>query len=94
MANQSNASGGIGFFGFLAAVLTAVFIGLKLAGVGAVATWSWWSVISPALIYFSLCFAGLVLVGLFVGIVFIADHIQSEWGNSNKKFYRKHGAID
>ena len=36
-------SGGIGFCGLLA----IVFIALKLAGIGAVATWSWWWVLSP-----------------------------------------------
>lgn len=36
-------SGGIGFCGLLA----IVFIALKLAEIGAVATWSWWWVLSP-----------------------------------------------
>ena len=36
-------SGGIGFFGLLA----LVFIGLKLAAIGPVATWSWWWVLAP-----------------------------------------------
>ena len=36
-------SGGIGFCGLLA----IVFIALKLAGIGAVASWSWWWVLSP-----------------------------------------------
>lgn len=44
MSNKSEAStGGIGFCGLLA----IVFITLKLAGIGAVATWSWWLVLSP-----------------------------------------------
>ena len=34
---------GIGFFGLLA----VVFITLKLAGIGAVASWSWWWVLAP-----------------------------------------------
>ena len=34
---------GVGFLGLLA----LIFIGLKLAEVGAVAAWSWWAVLSP-----------------------------------------------
>lgn len=34
---------GIGFTG----ALTILFVGLKLAEVGTVATWSWWWVLSP-----------------------------------------------
>ena len=40
---MERASGGIGFFGLLA----LVFIGLKLAAIGPVATWSWWWVLAP-----------------------------------------------
>ena len=40
---MERASGGIGFFGLLALVL----IGLKLAEIGPVATWSWWWVLVP-----------------------------------------------
>ena len=40
---MERASGWIGFFGLLA----LVFIGLKLAAVGPVATWSWWWVLAP-----------------------------------------------
>ena len=44
MANtSSSSSGGIGFCG----LLTIVFITLKLAGIGAVAHWSWWWVLAP-----------------------------------------------
>jgi len=35
--------GGPGFLG----LLTLLFIGLKLTGIGIVATWSWWWVLSP-----------------------------------------------
>jgi len=56
-------SGGIGFCGLLA----IVFIALKLAGIGAVATWSWWWVLSPLWIPFA-----LVLVVAIVAAVCIA----------------------
>lgn len=32
--------------GFLS-LLALIFIGLKLAGIGIVAQWSWWAVLSP-----------------------------------------------
>jgi hypothetical protein len=40
---QTSTNSGIGFFGLLA----VLFIGLKLAGIGVVATWSWWWVLAP-----------------------------------------------
>lgn len=56
-------SGGIGFCGLLA----IVFIALKLAGIGSVANWSWWWVLSPLWIPFA-----LVLVVAIVAAVCIA----------------------
>lgn len=56
-------SGGIGFCGLLA----IVFIALKLAGIGAVANWSWWWVLSPLWIPFA-----FVLVVAIVAAVCIA----------------------
>lgn len=44
--NKSTQSGGVGLLG----VLTLIFVTLKLIGVGTVATWSWWWVLSPTLI--------------------------------------------
>ena len=55
-------SGGIGFFGLLA----LVFITLKLAQIGPVATWSWWWVLSPLWIP-----SAIVLIILFVILVII-----------------------
>lgn len=43
MSKNSSSSSGIG----IAGVLTIVFIVLKLVGVGPVANWSWWWVLSP-----------------------------------------------
>jgi len=55
--------GGIGFCSLLA----IVFITLKLAGIGAVASWSWWWVLSPlwipavALLFIILILAAYVI---------------------------------
>jgi small Trp-rich protein len=47
----------------LLGLLTVLFVGLKLAGVGAVATWSWFWVLSPTLIPL-LVICVLVVLGL------------------------------
>jgi membrane-anchored glycerophosphoryl diester phosphodiesterase (GDPDase) len=61
--SKSTVSGGIGFSG----LLTIVFIVLKLCGIGKVATWSWWWVLSPLWIS-----AGLtILIFLVVFIVYV-----------------------
>ncbi|WP_373033180.1 hypothetical protein [Sulfurovum sp.] len=66
MSNKSEAStGGIGFCGLLA----IVFITLKLAGIGAVAAWSWWLVLSP--IWAPLAFVLTVLLVFAVVIKLI-----------------------
>lgn len=48
-------------------VLGLIFVTLKLAEIGVVATWSWWWVLSPfwiplAILLSILCFAGAALV--------------------------------
>lgn len=58
-------SGGIGFVG----LLTILFIALKLLGITAVASWSWWWVLSPLWIAFGLSIGVLVLFGLFILLV-------------------------
>lgn len=55
-------SGGIGFCGLLA----IVFIALKLAGIGAVATWSWWWVLSPLWIPFALVLVVAILAAICI----------------------------
>lgn len=55
-------SGGIGFCGLLA----IVFIALKLAGIGAVATWSWWWVLSPLWIPFVLVLVIAILAAICI----------------------------
>lgn len=64
MENQKAASNGIG----LGTVLFLIFLVLKLAGIGQVATWSWWWVTSPLWIPIVLGIAILGIVGLIVGI--------------------------
>jgi len=53
-------------FGLLATMLGVLFIGLKLGGVGVVATWSWLWVLSPFWIGFAAIFA-LFFLFLVVG---------------------------
>lgn len=55
-------SGGIGFCGLLA----IVFIALKLARIGAVATWSWWWVLSPLWIPFALVLVIAILAAICI----------------------------
>lgn len=55
-------SGGIGFCGLLA----IVFIALKLAGIGAVANWSWWWVLSPLWIPFVLVLVIAILAAVCI----------------------------
>lgn len=61
MSNNTNRSGGVGFFG----LLTILFIGLKLGGVIA---WSWFWVLSPILLPI-VFFLVVVFIGLTVAIV-------------------------
>lgn len=49
--NKTTVKSGIGFFGFLSIVLTAVFTVLKLINK---IDWSWWWVLSPLWIYLGL----------------------------------------
>ena len=56
--NKSNSLG-------LGTILFLIFLTLKLAGLGVVATWSWWWVFSPILIPL----VGLLVVFIIIGIV-------------------------
>lgn len=58
---------GIGFLG----LLTLIFVGLKLAEIGVVATWSWWWVLSPLWIPLAL-FAAVMFVAL---VCIVIKHI-------------------
>jgi hypothetical protein len=59
--DSNQTSGGIGICGFV----FLVFLILKLAGIGVVATWSWWWVTSPLWIPFALVIAILVIFFFF-----------------------------
>lgn len=62
MSNAKQVSVSFPFLGLLA----LLFIGLKLGGVGVVATWSWWAVLSP--LWVPIVFVGgLLLLILVVG---------------------------
>jgi hypothetical protein len=64
MENQKAASSGIS----LGTVLFLIFLVLKLAGIGQVATWSWWWVTSPLWIPIVFIVAILAVVGIIYGI--------------------------
>jgi hypothetical protein len=64
MENQKAASSGIS----LGTVLFLIFLVLKLAGIGQVATWSWWWVTSPLWIPIVFVVAILAVVGIIYGI--------------------------
>jgi len=58
--NSKSASFGLGTILFL------IFLTLKLAGIGEVATWSWWWVTSP--LWIPLVFALAIFVVIGIGI--------------------------
>jgi fatty acid desaturase len=49
----------------LGTILFLIFLTLKLAGIGVVATWSWWWVFSPILIPI----AALLVIFIVIGLV-------------------------
>jgi fatty acid desaturase len=52
----------------LGTILFLIFLTLKLAGIGVVATWSWWWVTSPLWIPLGAIFIISAIVGLIVYI--------------------------
>ncbi len=67
---MSDSSVSINFGGLLVPLLTLLFVGLKLAEVGVVATWSWWWVLSP--IWISLLI-WVVVIGGVLGLAYWAS---------------------
>lgn len=55
----------MGFLGWL----TIVFVTLKLAEIGTVATWSWWAVTSPLWIPLAVFLAVVMVVCICAGII-------------------------
>lgn len=64
-SSSTTRSGGIGFMG----VLAIVFITMKLMGWGAVASWSWWWVLSPLWLPITIVLGILLVFGL-IGLCF------------------------
>lgn len=62
-----SSTGGVSFL----TILTILFIGLKLGNVGAVASWSWWWVLSPLWIPFAAVNVCIVLFFIIVVIIAI-----------------------
>jgi hypothetical protein len=70
-SGSSARSGGISLLG----LMFLIFLTLKLAGIGTVATWSWWAVTAPlwggfalVLVVAAVGFTGLLLWGLVASI--------------------------
>jgi hypothetical protein len=57
---KNNKSTSLGF----GSILFLIFLTLKLAGLGVVATWSWWWVFSPILIPLAIILIILLIVGI------------------------------
>ncbi len=57
---------GMGFFGWLAVLLTVVFVVLKLVGTIA---WSWWLVFLPLIIYVALDILAIIVLIIVTIIV-------------------------
>lgn len=57
---------GMGFFGWLAILLTVVFVVLKLVGTIA---WSWWLVFLPLIIYVALDILAIIVLIVLTIIV-------------------------
>lgn len=66
MENSTVVKQGMGFFGWLALLLTVVFVVLKLVGTIA---WSWWLVFLPLIIYVALDILALIVLIILAIIV-------------------------
>lgn len=66
MENSTVVKQGMGFFGWLAVLLTVVFVVLKLVGTIA---WSWWLVFLPLIIYVALDILAIIVLIIVTIIV-------------------------
>jgi hypothetical protein len=73
--SNSSSSGGISLLG----LIFVVFLVLKLAEIGTVATWSWWWVTSPLWLPFAVAIPVLFLVLLVKGIAEISRPKRGRW---------------
>jgi len=62
--NSTATGGGIG----VAGLLGTAFVIMKLAGIGAVANWSWWWVLSPFWIPAAIIVVILIVAGILYAI--------------------------
>jgi hypothetical protein len=65
---------GPGIIGWIVVAITALFAGSKVFGVGIAATWSWWAVLTPLLLWLGWIFFWLfiALIGLIVAAAIAA----------------------
>lgn len=66
---SSNSKTGFNWLFFMCVICFFLFLGLKLAEVGTVASWSWWWVTAPIWGYFAL---GFSIILMFVIICLVA----------------------
>lgn len=66
----------------LCMALLLIFLTLKLIGIGVVASWSWWWVLSPVLIPI----AGILVYVLALLVIATASHLRRKkrMGNANR----------
>ena len=62
----------------LLGLLGLLFLGLKLAGVGVVAGWSWWWVLAPFWVFPAIGVALLILAGLVWAVEAIAEIVAGK----------------
>lgn len=74
MSNKSSSSGGIGLGGFV----FLIFLTLKLAEIGPVATWSWWWVTAPLWIPLGIVLTIFLGVLVFAGLALLIAAISGK----------------
>ena len=91
MENKQVTAGGADVF----TLLLVLFVGLKLAGIGVVADWSWWWVLSP--LWAPLAAFALVISGIFLAafVRIIADEVgQARRARRVRKAHEKARAAE
>lgn len=56
-------------------ILFLIFLTLKLAGIGVVATWSWWAITSPLWVPLAVAGGVFVIALIIVGLLIALDAI-------------------
>lgn len=78
MSNKSSNSNSINGVSLIFAALTVLFIAFKLAGIGEVANWSWFWVLSPVWIPLAAILVILAAAGLIWAIASISLYIKAK----------------